>query len=179
MCTTDDLAFEPLGPLDLKNIARPVEAFVLRPAAAPHAAESAEAMLPGNTTEPLRLPDRPSIAVLAFTNMSGDPEQEYFADGMVEDIITALSRIRWLFVIARNSSLHLQRPGDRHKAGRPRARRPLRAGRLSAQGRQSRARHDPVDRCARPARMSGPTATTATSATSLRCRMRSPRVSPG
>src|SRR5262249_36982882 len=58
--------------------------------------------------EPLRpvlaLPDNPSIAVLAFTNMSGDPEQEYFADGMVEDIITGLSRIRWLFVIARNSS---------------------------------------------------------------------------
>src|SRR5205823_5077360 len=48
--------------------------------------------------------DKPSIAVLAFTNMSGDPEQEYFADGIVEDIITALSRMRWLFVIARNSS---------------------------------------------------------------------------
>jgi len=53
---------------------------------------------------PLALPDRPSIAVLPFQNMSGDPEQEYFADGMVEEIITALSRIRWLFVIARNSS---------------------------------------------------------------------------
>src|SRR5262249_34188301 len=52
----------------------------------------------------LVLPDKPSIAVLPFQNMSGDPEQEYFADGMVEEIITALSRIRWLFVIARNSS---------------------------------------------------------------------------
>jgi adenylate cyclase len=51
------------------------------------------------------LPDKPSIAVLPFANLSGDPEQEYFADGMVEEIITALSRIRWLFVIARNSSL--------------------------------------------------------------------------
>jgi predicted nucleotidyltransferase len=50
------------------------------------------------------LPDKPSIAVLPFANMSGDPEQEYFADGMVEEIITALSRIRWLFVIARNST---------------------------------------------------------------------------
>jgi tetratricopeptide (TPR) repeat protein len=50
------------------------------------------------------IPDRPSIAVLPFDNMSGDPEQEYFADGMVEDILTALSRIRWLFVIARHSS---------------------------------------------------------------------------
>jgi len=53
---------------------------------------------------PLALPDKPSIAVMPFANMSGDPEQEYFADGMVEEIITALSRIRWLFVIARNSS---------------------------------------------------------------------------
>jgi adenylate cyclase len=54
--------------------------------------------------KPPSLPDKPSIAVLPFANMSGDPEQEYFADGMVEEIITALSRIRWLFVIARNSS---------------------------------------------------------------------------
>ena len=53
---------------------------------------------------PLVLPDKPSIAVLPFQNMSGDPEQEYFVDGMVDDIITGLSRIRWLFVIARNSS---------------------------------------------------------------------------
>ena len=52
----------------------------------------------------LALPDRPSIAVLPFTNMSGDPEQEYFADGMVDEITTALGRLRWLFVIARNSS---------------------------------------------------------------------------
>src|SRR5262249_32205229 len=59
----------------------------------------------GTSTKPaLALPDKPSIAVLPFQNMSGDPEQEYFADGMVEEIITALSRIRWLFVIARNSS---------------------------------------------------------------------------
>jgi TolB-like protein/Tfp pilus assembly protein PilF len=53
---------------------------------------------------PLPLPDKPSIAVLPFQNMSGDPEQEYFADGMVEEIITALSKIRWFFVIARNST---------------------------------------------------------------------------
>src|SRR5215475_9756577 len=56
------------------------------------------------TKPALALPDKPSIAVLAFQNISGDPDQEYFADGMVEEIITALSRIRWLFVIARNSS---------------------------------------------------------------------------
>jgi DNA-binding winged helix-turn-helix (wHTH) protein len=59
---------------------------------------------PTNAPPALALPDKPSIAVLPFDNMSGDPEQEYFADGMVEEIITALSRIRWLFVIARNSS---------------------------------------------------------------------------
>jgi adenylate cyclase len=58
----------------------------------------------GRTPAPLALPSKPSIAVLPFQNMSGDPEQEYFADGVVEEIITALSRLRWLFVIARNSS---------------------------------------------------------------------------
>ena len=58
----------------------------------------------GEGGAPLTLPDKPSIAVLPFANMSGDPEQEYFADGMVEDITTALSKIRWFFVIARNSS---------------------------------------------------------------------------
>lgn len=55
-------------------------------------------------TPALALPDKPSIAVLPFQNMSGDPQQDYFADGMVEDIIAGLSRIKWLFVIARNSS---------------------------------------------------------------------------
>jgi adenylate cyclase len=58
----------------------------------------------------LPLPDKPSIAVLPFANMSGDPGQEYFADGMVDEIITALSHIRWLFVIAPQFELHLQRP---------------------------------------------------------------------
>ena len=98
-----DLAFESLGPLNLKNIARPVEAFVLRPAAA-DAPGSAKTFLLGNTPETMALPDRPSIAVLAFTNMSGDPEQEYFSDGIADDIITELSRMRRLFVIARNTS---------------------------------------------------------------------------
>ena len=71
-------------------------ATVTAAAEPPRAAESDRASLP--------LPDKPSIAVLPFSNMSGDPEREYFADGMVEEIITALSRIRWLFVTARNSS---------------------------------------------------------------------------
>ena len=90
-----DLAFEDIGEQQLKNIARPVRAYRVVSAARP-------AMPQPGSGPPL--PDKPSIAVLPFANMSGDPEQEYFADGMVEEIITALSRIRWLFVIARNSS---------------------------------------------------------------------------
>src|SRR6516164_9682122 len=90
--------FEDLGERQVKNIARPVRVYRVRDLGA--AAKS-----PSATASPaLPLPDKPSIAVLPFANLSGDPEQEYFADGMVEEIITALSRIRWLFVIARNSS---------------------------------------------------------------------------
>jgi len=86
--------FEDLGEQQVKNIIRPVRVYRVRDTAA----------VKGPSTPALPLPDKPSIAVLPFANMSGDPEQEYFADGMVEEIITALSRIRWLFVIARNSS---------------------------------------------------------------------------
>jgi adenylate cyclase len=90
--------FEDRGEQSVKNIARPVRVYRVRDAAAP-----VEEPLPA-TPQPLPLRDKPSITVLPFANMSGDPEQEYFADGMVEEIITALSRIRWLFVIARNST---------------------------------------------------------------------------
>jgi TolB-like protein len=89
-----DVAFDDLGEQQVKNIARPVRVYRIALGAATTKAAPA----------PLPLPDKPSIAVLPFANMSGDPEQEYFADGMVEEIITALSRIKWLFVIARNSS---------------------------------------------------------------------------
>jgi adenylate cyclase len=93
-------AFDDLGERSLKNIDRPVRLYAARTAAA-----SATSVKPqAEASKPLALPDRPSIAVLPFSNMSGDPEQEYFADGMVEDIITALSRFKSLFVIARNSS---------------------------------------------------------------------------
>src|ERR1700737_4003218 len=88
-------SFEDLGEQQVKNIARPVRVYRLAQLPTP-ASLMAMSSLP--------LPDKPSIAVLPFANMSGDPEQEYFADGIVEEIITALSRIRWLFVIARNSS---------------------------------------------------------------------------
>jgi adenylate cyclase len=98
-----DLAFEALGALNLKNIAEPVEAFVLRSGSTP-ILQSVERRVLHGTGEALPLPDKPSIAVLAFTNMSGDPEQEYFSDGIADDIITELSRSRSLFVIARNSS---------------------------------------------------------------------------
>jgi adenylate cyclase len=97
-----DLDYDDMGPQVLKNIAEPIRVWRLRigPSSSP-------AMLikpPTETAQPLALPDKPSIAVLPFQNMSSDPEQEYFADGMVEDIITALSRFKSLFVIARNSS---------------------------------------------------------------------------
>ena len=90
--------FEDLGEQQVKNIARPVRVYRVRDAGA--AAKSPS----GPAPPALPLPDKPSLAVLPFANLSGDPEQEYFADGMVEEIITALSRIRWLFVSARNSS---------------------------------------------------------------------------
>jgi TolB-like protein/class 3 adenylate cyclase len=101
-----DFDFDDLGERQAKNIARPVRAFAVTigigaprlPTAAAEAIQSApERAAP-------KLPDKPSIAVLPFQNMSGDPEQEYFADGTAEEIITALSRIRWLFIVARNSS---------------------------------------------------------------------------
>ena len=86
-----DIAFEDAGEQQLKNIARPVRVYRVR--------------LDVKTVSTLpALPDKPSIAVLPFQNMSGDAEQDYFCDGMVEDIITGLSRIKWLFVIARNST---------------------------------------------------------------------------
>ena len=91
-----DVGFEDRGEQQLKNIAKPVRAYAVRAGAYSALTERLSAAPP--------LPDKPSIAVLPFENMSGDPEQEYFADGMVEEIITALSRFKWLFVIARNSS---------------------------------------------------------------------------
>jgi adenylate cyclase len=88
--------FEDLGEQQVKNIARPLRVYRVGWSPATRQPIAPTAVLP--------LPDKPSIAVLPFANLSGDPEQEYFADGMVEEIITALSRIRWLFVIARNSA---------------------------------------------------------------------------
>jgi len=95
VCNTLDVTFEDLGEQVVKNIDRPVRSYRV------HLESAAELVA---TTEPLPLPEKPSIAVLPFQNMSGDAEQEFLADGVAEDIITALSRLRWLFVIARNST---------------------------------------------------------------------------
>jgi TolB-like protein/class 3 adenylate cyclase/tetratricopeptide (TPR) repeat protein len=92
-----DVDFNNIGEQSLKNIARPVPAWHWTPAEFPAARKTA-------SNAPLQLPDRPSIVILPFDNMSGDPEQEYFSDGITEDITTALSRISDLFVIARNSA---------------------------------------------------------------------------
>jgi adenylate cyclase len=94
-----EITYDDMGQQSLKNISEPMRAWRARPAAG-----ATSATRPPDRPAALVLPEKPSIAVLPFTNMSGDPEQEYFADGVVEDIITALSRMTWLFVIARNSS---------------------------------------------------------------------------
>jgi TolB-like protein len=99
-------SFDYRGEIELKNISRPVHIYAV----------GGERAVAGPA---LVLPDKPSIAVLPFQNMSDDPEQEYFADGMVEDIITALSRISWFFVIARNSSFTYKgRAVDMRQVGR-------------------------------------------------------------
>jgi TolB-like protein/class 3 adenylate cyclase len=106
-----DCSVEDLGEQTVKNISRPVRAYRLRADTAADRGSPIRAMP--------SLPDKPSIAVLPFQNMSGDIEQEYFADGMVEDITTALSRLRWLFVIARNSSFTYKgRAVDVRRVGR-------------------------------------------------------------
>ena len=102
-----DIAFEDAGEQRLKNIERPIRVFRVRPAA-----PAAEA------SHPERKGQKPSIAVLPFTNMSGDPEQEYFADGMTEDLITDLSKVSGLSVIARNSVLRTEQ-GSRHPGNEP------------------------------------------------------------
>jgi adenylate cyclase len=97
-----DTAFEDLGEREVKNIAEPLRVYQLKFAApGSQSGSTPSAALP--------LPDKPSIAVLPFTNMSGDPEQEYFSDGISEDVITELSHFRSLFVIARNSAFTYKR----------------------------------------------------------------------
>ena len=105
------IGFADMGEHSVKNIARPVHVFRVE--------TRGETTVSHLEKPPLALPDRPSIAALPFTNMSGDAEQDYFADGMVEDIITGLSRIKWLFVIARNSTfIYKGKPVDVKRVAR-------------------------------------------------------------
>jgi adenylate cyclase len=110
------MTFVDLGAQQVKNIQEPIRAYQV---GAPGETREAAPARVAETESPPAIPDKPSIAVLPFENMSGDPEQEYFADGMVEEIITALSRFKWLFVIARNSSFTFKgRPVDVKEVGR-------------------------------------------------------------
>ena len=107
ICLSDDIyrhakgkietQFEDMGEQDLKNVADPIRVYSV-------AVEQSSATAPVSAIEPLPLPEKPSIAVLPFDNMSGDPEQEYFSDGITEDLITELSRFKELAVLSRNSS---------------------------------------------------------------------------
>jgi adenylate cyclase len=102
-----DIGFDDMGLQTLKNIAETMRTWRARFDG--NASPTALAQSSRESAEPLALPDKPSIAVLPFQNMSGDPEQEYFADGMAEEITTAIARLPWLFVIARNSSFAYKR----------------------------------------------------------------------
>jgi adenylate cyclase len=134
-----DVSFEDRGGQELKNISRPVRAYAVR-------AGAHSVLTEGLGTAP-PLPDKPSIAVLPFENMSGDPEQEYFADGMVEEIITALSRFKSLFVIARNSSFTFKgRAVDIKEVGRRLGVRYVLEGGC-AQGVGEGSHYGAVDRC--------------------------------
>ena len=129
-----------LGEQAVKNIARPIHAFAIVLDSGATATTRPPAATAGSTAA------KPSIAVLPFTNMSGDPEQEFFADGLTEDIITELSRFRDLLVISRNSAfVHKGKPVRVPGRG-ARVRRPVRGRGQRAQGRQPGPRHRPADR---------------------------------
>ena len=137
-----DARFDDLGLKALKNIAEPVHVYRVR--TMPMLATGGE-----DTASRLPLPSKPSIAVLPFTNMSGEAEQDVFTDGLTEDLITDLSRNAGLFVIARHSTFAYKGKVARRAADRPRSRRPLRPGRQRASRRRTRAHQRPADRCDR------------------------------
>src|SRR5215472_14157479 len=163
------LVFADLGDQQVKNIAQPIKAFWIKSGTSPTATPVVGSSLP--------LPDKPSIAVLPFANMSGEPEQEYFADGVVEEIITALSRIRWLFVIARNSSFTYKGQSvDVKQIGRELGVRYVLEGSVRKAGGRVRITAHLID--ALTGRIFGPTALTARSKTCSIYRTRWRRVSP-
>jgi adenylate cyclase len=138
-----DITFEDTGSQSLKNIPEPMRVWRVPNCGGVKAVAN---RLPVDDAESLALPDKPSIAVLPFQNMSGDPDQDYFADGMVDEIITALSRFKSLFVIARNSSFTYKgQVVDIKQVGRELGVRTLRARRQCAQGRRKSPPHRPID----------------------------------
>ncbi len=149
-----------MGEHQLKNIAQPVRVFGLR-------------MHEGGLAPTLKLPEKPSIAVLPFQNMSGDPEQDYFADGMVEDITTGLSRFKWLFVIARNSTfIYKGKAVDIKQVGRELGVRYVLEGSVRKAAGRVRITAQLIE--TRSAPTSGPSATTARSTIYSPCRTKSP-----
>jgi adenylate cyclase len=109
------MTYADLGPQAVKNIEEPIRAYLVGPAAS----EAATPTLSPQLFRALPLPDKPSLVVLPFTNLSGDPEQEYLADGITDEIITALAKVRWFFVIAGNSSFTFKgRAVDTKQVGR-------------------------------------------------------------
>jgi hypothetical protein len=171
-----DLAVSDLGATQLKNIAEPVRVYSLEvgvPAPAKPASQ-AEPTTPDKPSAGLALPDKPSIAVLPFQNMSGDPEQEYFADGMVEEIITGLSRIKWLFVIARNSSfVYKGKAVHVRQVGRELGVRYVLEGPFARQG--TACASPPSCSNPKPGHIFGPTDMTENWGTFSTCRIRSPK----
>jgi len=171
-----DLAVSDLGATQLKNIAEPVRVYSLEvgvPAPAKPASQ-AEPTTPDKPSAGLALLDKPSIAVLPFQNMSGDPEQEYFADGMVEEIITGLSRIKWLFVIARNSSFVCKgKAVDVRQVGRELGVRYVLEGPFARQG--TACASPPSCSNPKPGHIFGPTDMTENWRTFSTCRIRSPK----
>ena len=162
-----DLTFDDMGEQSLKNIARPLRVYQVRLDAAitPNITQT-------ETGPMLALPGKPSIAVLPFANMSGDAEQEYFADGMAEEITTALSRVRSFFVIARNPSFTYKgRAVDVREVGANLAW--AMWSRAVCGGRAIGSASPLSSSMPIPATISGPSGTIATSRTSSRCRMRS------
>ena len=139
-----ELQFADLGEKELKNIPDKIQVYGARLDPARLSPEAFEAL----TGERLELPDKPSIAILPFANMSDDPEQEFFADGMTEDIITVLSRVSNLVVMARNSTFVYKGQGRRRRASGARSWCALCPGRQSAQSRQPGSDHGAIDRCA-------------------------------
>ena len=162
-----DLDYEDMGEQDVKNISEPVRAYKIVMAWEKMPAEV------GSVTATLELPDKPSIAVLPFQNMSGDPEQEFFADGMAEEIITALSHCRWFFVIARNSSFtYKDHAVDVIKVGRELGVKYLLEGSVRRAGNRV-ACGPPSSSMLRPAAISGPSVTTGNSMTYSPCKTKS------